>query len=312
MRSSKIISTFILLIIGLILCFPQESEAKKKALRFAAGFQGGTYYQIGNSLNKIEDLEFDVQTTGGSKENILLIRDRKADFGMVQLDILINMSKTDAKITSNVKILLPVYAEEVHLVASKDIKSIEDLKGKKVSIGPRDSGIQGTARIILQNLKIKESGISIEQFPVFVGLQQLLIKRKIDAMFVVAGAPVEMLSTIPKEASGVIHMIPFSSSQIATLTGGDLPYSVASISSKDYSWISEPVATVAVDSVLIVRSDIKPKHVKTIIESIFTNQSKFIQVHKKWKELSKENVKKILEKRKNFFHEAAVEAINAL
>ncbi|RME89269.1 MAG: TAXI family TRAP transporter solute-binding subunit [Candidatus Hydrogenedentota bacterium] len=288
------------------------SAKKKKPLRFVAGFQGGTYYKIGLSLNKIPGLKFDVRTTKGSRLNIEAIAKRKADFGMAQLDIMINMARNDATIKQRVKVLLPIYAEEVHLLAEKSISSIEGLNSKTVSVGQKDSGTQGTSMILLEAAGIRDDQVDIQQLPPYIALQQLVLKRKIDAMFVVSGQPVEMLSSLPASAGEMIHAVPISSSMVQKLVNRGLPYRPAVLKKKNYPWLNADTPTVAVDSVLIVRNDIKPKYVKKIIQAIFDNQSKFESYHPKWKQMTRQYVKEVATKHSTYFHKTALEVIQTL
>jgi TRAP transporter TAXI family solute receptor len=136
-------------------------EGGKQDLSLATGSTGGTYYplggQIANVWNKnVKGVNVTAQATGASVENLALLARGEADLAMV-----VNMNADDAyngradfkgqKVT-NFGAMGVVYPEVVQAVVLKDsgIKSIKDLKGKRVAVGPQGSGSVNTTKHILE------------------------------------------------------------------------------------------------------------------------------------------------------------------
>ena len=105
----------------------------------------GTYIQIGRNIAALGEacgLKLNVVESAGSLENFIGVRQRRnTQFGIVQSDVLEYLKTYEAndpeiqEAVRGVRIMFPLYNEEVHLVARKEIASADDLAGKKVVIG---------------------------------------------------------------------------------------------------------------------------------------------------------------------------------
>ena len=95
------------------------------------------------------------------------------------------------RIATKIKMVFPLYNEEVHLLARKDIADFEDLADKTVAIGEEGSGIYLTARLLFEASDVKPR----EMIPIAPDEALALLKQgKIDAMFYVAGYPVKLFT----------------------------------------------------------------------------------------------------------------------
>jgi uncharacterized protein len=96
-------------------------------------------------------------------------------------------------IAAKLAAVYPLYREEVHILGDLSLKTLQDLDGKRVAIGPERSGTYLTAKTIFFQTGIKPSQ------EVFLGGKQALEslrKGEIDAMFYVAGAPATLFRRI--------------------------------------------------------------------------------------------------------------------
>ena len=139
---------------------PSAPAAGSVSMVMGTGGTTGTYYAYGgvlaNILNgKMSSAQINVQSTGASKANIFLIDDKEADLAIVQNDVMdyafngSDLFAEDGAVTSFSSVA-GLYAEVCQIVASGDIKSIADLKGKRVSVGDAGSGVEFNARQILE------------------------------------------------------------------------------------------------------------------------------------------------------------------
>ena len=197
-----------------------QISGKSNGLKFATGFKDGTYLEITSAINDATGLDFDIQKSSGSVENIQLLKEGKADLGLSQLDILANSFRYKKTVKEKIKILLPLYSEELHVLVSGNIKKLKDLTGKKVAIGPGKSGTRGTASIVLGTYGLDETKVSTSSDEIGSTLDRLQ-KNEIDAMFLVSGAPVKLLKNLP--ANSPFHLMPFSGENYKLLTGGYFP-----------------------------------------------------------------------------------------
>ncbi len=211
----------------------------------------GTYIQIGRDVAKLGEAcgrTLNVVESAGSLENFAGVRNRKnTQFGIVQSDVLEYLKTYEAgdaeiqKAVRGVRIMFPLYNEEVHLLAKKEIATAHDLSGHKVGIGKVDSGTYLTATLILDILRVKDAeritDSTDEDF-------EKLLAGDIDAVFYVAGAPTKLFESDRIDPEKY-HLVP--------LTEGPLKatYVPATIAANTYPFQKEPVETVAVKAVLM-------------------------------------------------------------
>lgn len=268
---------------------------------FAGGFKDGTYFKIGESLNVIKDFTVKEISTDGSLDNLYTLEDKKADFSISQIDVIQNLAIGDRDLSKKIKVLFPIYSEEVHIIASRKINSIADLKGKKISIGDSESGTKFTSLILLDQFGINPDDSTLEEIDSIKSLNMLL-DGSLDAMVLVAGVPVKILADLPEETNQKIHILEFSKDAFSAVRGTNLTYQRSEIPASAYSWEIKPISTIVVQSVIICRSDLEEKVVKQFVESIWKNKSILATKHEKWNSLNKESLKVHLEKNPEIFH----------
>ncbi len=209
----------------------------------------------------------------------------------------------------NVQFVLPLYAEEVHVIAKKEIKAIDELSGRSISIGDMGSGTSGTSLILLKNIGIRKS-ISDEflYLPTKNGLDALK-KGDIEALFIVSGVPVELLKELPAEFSKKFNLIELGDAAYKKITESLYHYRQTVIPKRSYKWLEENIKTVAVVSTIIANKDVPRARVSDLIKSIYANRKKLEARHSKWRELNSDTIKWYLGGRTDRFHPGAVEAL---
>jgi uncharacterized protein len=211
----------------------------------------GTYIKIGRdiaALGKACGQTLNVVESAGSLENFSGVRNRKnTQFGIVQNDVLDYLKTFEAndaeiqKAVKGVRIMFPLYNEEVHVLARTDIKGMEDLSGKKVAVGVKDSGTYLTSSLMLDILQIK----NVQK--VEVNPDQALPQLEagtIDAFFYVAGAPASLFQG--DEIDGTkFHLLPITQAPLLAT------YIPSKIDAGTYAFQTEAVDTVSVKAVLM-------------------------------------------------------------
>ncbi len=134
----------------------------------------------------------------GSLENLLAVNDRPlTPVAIVQgdfLEYLRTFEADDPKIAEKIRrigVIAPLFSQEVHVVVGGEISTMADLSGRKIAIGEAESGSFLTARVILDLLGIVPSEF-VETAP--AEALAALQAGKIDAMFLIDGAPSALLS----------------------------------------------------------------------------------------------------------------------
>ena len=252
----------------------------------------GTYIQIGRDMAKLGAAcgqTLNVQESAGSLENFIGVRNRKnTQFGIVQSDVLEYLKTYESgnaeiqNAVKGVRIMFPLYNEEIHLLARKDIASVRDLEGKKIAVGKQDSGTFLTASLVLDILRVKADRQKIGTDEAM----EKLLSGEIDALFYVAGYPTALFQS---DAISVdrFHLLPLDEPALQAT------YVPATIPAGTYGFQPEPVKVVAVKAVLMTYDyDVKKnayhrescKAVSDFSSLILTNLEKLrSEGHPKWK-----------------------------
>jgi len=214
------------------------------------GSDKGTYYQFGLNLQQLvkqSDIDLKVYTSKGSIENVFAVYQRPGvPIGVVQADVLAFIARvqTDAtliRIAKKIKMVFPLYNEEIHILGRRDIADFDDLTDKRVAVGREGSGTYLTARLLFKVSEVQPREM------VFIDTDEALAELKagrIDAMFYVAGYPVKLLTENVAEADG-LALIPITNKSILEFYPG------AEIPARTYAWQPAAVSTVAVKAVLV-------------------------------------------------------------
>ena len=167
-------------------------------------------------------------------------------------------------------------------VRKKDnIKSIADLKGKTVSIGSSGSGVYYNAIDVLGAYGLTEDDIT-PTYQSFGDSVDALQDGKIDAAFVVAGAPTVAVSTLA--SSRDVHLVSIDDEHIDTLIASSPYYSAYTIDSSVYG-TDEDCQTVAIAAVVIARDDVSDDAAYDVISTIFNDREAIAASHNKGNEL---------------------------
>jgi hypothetical protein len=188
-----------------------------------------------------------VYPSNGSIDNIYAVYKKPAaQLGMVQSDVLafvatVQSNETLKMVAKKIKMVFPLYNEELHIVARKGITDFNDLSDRRVAVGEDGSGTYLTARLLFEVSGIKPKAM------VNIGGDEALIQlkqAKIDAMFYVAGAPVKLFAENIRQEDN-LELLPVMNNQILDYYPG------TQIPAATYAWQDKPVNTIAVKAVLI-------------------------------------------------------------
>lgn len=254
-------------LLGASVCFANPSVGHaEEAIGMVTGSQTGTYIRIGKDIAEVAsqyDLEILVKKSDGSLHNIKRMASKEnAAFGIVQSDVLGFLMRSDSpsakKTAKRLRMVFPLYNEEVHLFARKDITSLADLEGKRISVGKQGGGSWITATNVMKIAGVKPAevlNLSKEKAAVSI------LNGKLDAMFFVVGKPATLFTNMSKFKSHPVHSKKLEQVHFVPISGeaylGD--YLATSIEPNDYPWVNEPVQGIAVKA-MMVSFDFKRKN----------------------------------------------------
>ena len=183
-----------------------------KDLTFGTGGDAGTYYAFGsvlaNFVSTKNDFSVTAVTSGGSKANVEDMTSGDVQLGFVQSDVMSYAYHGERLFDTKVdgfSVVAALYMEQVQIVTtSSAITSVADLKGKTVSIGDRGSGVYFNAVDVLDAYGLTESDIK-PGYQSFGDSADSLKDGKIDAAFIVAGAPTNAITDLA--TSGNVYLV---------------------------------------------------------------------------------------------------------
>ena len=291
----KMISLVLCLALMLTLAACGGSGSATK-MTMGTGGTSGTYYAFGGVLGQyIKDkagIDVTVVSTDGSKANIESIAAGDYQLGTVQSDVMAyawagtRSFETNGAVDS-FRVVGGLYAESVQLVTmDPEIKSVADLAGKSVSIGAPGSGVFFNAMDVLTAAGLTEADIK-PQYQSFADSTDALKDGKIDAAFIVAGAPTAAITELCTTNNA--YLVPIDGEVADKLIAASPYYTAYTIPAGTYAGQDADVVTATVKATLIVSASASEDDVYNLTKAIFENTDAIAAENGKGAELSIEN-----------------------
>ena len=257
----------------------------------AGGVLSGTDMTFADELAQVLDdgdnLRILPIVTRGAASNLEdLLYLNGVDVAVTQSDVFeyFRTQRKTPNLEQRIQYLVRLPVSEMHVLARADVRSLEDLRGKKVNFGPAGSAASLTGTIVFQRL-----GVEVEQtlYDNPTALQQLK-SGEIAALIRVDGTPIDFFARMPASAGLHLLPIPFTKSFADTYTIGEL-------TAQDYPALvpaGQQIDTVAVPAVLAVfnwsKRNERHQRVQKFVEALFTKWDKLREAprHPKWRDVN--------------------------
>ena len=296
----KIIRTLIIaLSVGLALAGAAQAQ---QFFRIGTGGTAGTYYPVGgmiaNAVSQPGKIVATAQASNGSVANVSGIAGGAMESGFSQSDVATWAQKGTGLYEGKpnvpgLRLIANLYPESVHVVVKKGsgIKSVADLKGKRVALDEPGSGTLVNARAILAAYGIKESDIK----PEYIKPNQAGDKMKdgsLDAFFFTGGAPAGAIAELAS-AGGGIDILPIDGAPAEALRKSSPFFSPDVIAADTYKGVGA-VTTLAVGAQWVTSDKADLNTVYEITKALFGEaaQKQLAAGHAKGKFITKENAVK--------------------
>lgn len=266
--------------------------SEQKFLTIATGGSSGPYYTIGGAMAKIykEKLGYNasVQSTGASVENINLLKTKKADLAFVMSDVTTfayagqeNFKEGGA--VKDLRAMAGLYLNYVQIVTLKDrnIKSVADLKGKRVGVGAPNSGVEVNARMVLAGHGITYNDIKADYLSYAEAIEQLK-NNAIDAAFVTSGLPNS--TVIDLSTTKDVEIVPIKKEDVEKMAQ-QYPFFVSAEIPAGLYKNDQPVQTTAIRNILLVRNDLSDDQVYKMTKAFFDEMEALKAAHSAAKEI---------------------------
>jgi len=261
--------------------------AQQQFITIATGGTAGTYFPLGGALadiwNKnIPKMNATAQSTGASIANINLLKGGNVDIIFTQNDVAsYSYNGTEllkGQAYKDLRGMVCLYNETIQLVAleSSGIKTVADLKGKRVSVGAAGSGTEANARQILEAAGLTYNDIKV-QYLSFGESASNMKDGNIDAAFNTAGIPTAAVQDL--SVSRKMVLVPIDG-QIAAKLMSQYPfYAVQIAPAGTYQGQTKEVSTVAVKSMLACSTKLPAALVYELLDTMFKNTDRLIAAH---------------------------------
>jgi uncharacterized protein len=250
--------------------------------RIGTGGTAGTYYPVGgmiaNAISNPPNLILTAQASNGSVANINGIASGQLESGFTQADVAawaysgtgLFEGKPKAE---DLRLIANLYPESIHFVAGKNakVKSIADLKGKRVSLDEPGSGTLVDARIILKAFGISESDIK----PEYVKPNQAADKIRdgsLDAFVFVGGYPTSAIAELAATGGGV-DIVPIVGPQVDELRKQYSFFAEDEIPAGTYKG-ADAAKTLAVGAQWVTSAKIAPDVVYEITKALWADKTR--------------------------------------
>ena len=279
-------------------------EQKTRFVTIGTGGVTGIYYPTGGAISRMINKKFDdykikatVESTAGSVFDINAVLSGDLEFGVAQSDRqyqayhgLAEWSELGEQ--TDLRAVFSIHPESITLIASQKsgIKSVQDLRAKRVNLGNPGSGQLQNSRDVVQAVGLAEDDLMAEYVKA-IEAPGLLQDERLDAFFYTVGHP---NGNIKEATSGRIKVL------IVPIEGPDIgqmlqkyPYYAESIipnSFYPYASNNQDVQTVGVKATLVTSRNVTSDIVYAITKEVFENLEEFKALHPAYQVLTRENM----------------------
>lgn len=278
------------------------SANAQQFFRIGTGGTAGTYYPVGgmiaNSISQPGKLIATAVASNGSVANINGILGGSLEAGFTQSDVAYwaysGTGTFDGKPKAqDLRLIATLYPESIHLVARKGsgIKTVADLRGKRVSMDEPGSGTLVDVRLILGAFGMTDKDIKAE----YLKPNQAGDKLKdggLDAFFFVRGAPAGAISELASSGAG-IELVPIVGPEIDKLRSQQEFFTPDTIAANTYQNVGE-VKTISINAQLVTSAKLPEQTVYDIVKALYSDATRktLDNGHAKGKLITKENAVK--------------------
>ncbi len=269
-------------------------------INILTGGQSGVYYPLGVALSQvyakaIPNVKATAQVTKASAENLNLLQAGKGELALSLGDAVSDAYKGDEEAgfktpLTKLRGLSATYNNYIQIVASADsgIRTIADLKGKRVSVGAARSGTELNARAIFKAAGMSYKDLAKAEYLPFGESVELMKNRQLDATLQSAGLGVASIRDLATAVKIVI--IPVPADVVAKV--GDAAYQPSVIPANTYEGQTADVATAAIPNFLVTQTGVSDELAYQMTKALYDNLDTLYAAHNAAKAIKRENAVK--------------------
>lgn len=270
---------------------------RKKMLSIGSGGTGGVYYPLGggfaNLLSaRLTGYQVTSEVTGGSVDNLKLIGSARADIGFAMADAAWDAFNGRDKFEGGklpVRTLAVLYPNRMHAVTVEGagIAAMQDLKGKRVSVGSPGSATEVMALRVLEAYGLQDA-ITRERLSVAESVNAIK-DRKIDAFFWAGGLPTAAVTDLAATPRTKLHLLDHAEAVHKMNAKYGPLYGASTISKDVYPGVARDNLNATVWNVLIANRDMPDSLAYDIVKILFEHTPELVTVHKEAANIALQN-----------------------
>ena len=273
---------------------------QQQFVNILTGGQAGVYYPLGVALSQIygkaiPNAKATAQVTKASAENLNLLQAGRGELALTLGDALSDAWKGDEEAGFKTKLdrlrgLSATYNNYIQIVASADsgIRTLADLKGKRVSVGAAKSGTELNARAILTAAGMTYADLGKTEYLPFGESVELIKNRQLDATLQSAGLGVASIRDLATSVKIVVVSVP--ADVVAKI--GDPAYQATVIPAGTYEGQTADVQTAAIPNFLVTHSGVSDELAYQMTKALYDNLDTMYAAHNAAKAIKRDNAVK--------------------
>ncbi len=284
------------LLAGATIVLASPAVLAAEFINVLTGGTSGVYYPLGVALTQIygkaiPEAKASVQATKASAENLNLLQAGRGEIAFTLGDALGDAWKGEADAgfkepLKKLRAIAGIYPNYIQIVANADsgIRTLADLKGKRVAVGAPKSGTELNARAILKGAGMSYADFSKTEYLPFGESVELIKNRQLDATLISAGlgvAAVRDLATAVK-----IVIVPIPAEVVKAI--GEAAYQSASVPANTYNGQTADVSTIAIHNFLVTHEGVSTEMAYRMTKSMFDNLPDLHAAHAAAKAMTRE------------------------
>lgn len=295
MKKRAFLVVSIVLALALVLAGTSVAQ-QKKFFVIATGGTGGTYYPLGGILaqaltEKVPEVVTTAQAGQASVANCNLIRDKQIESAFVQSNVAFNayngLEQFKDKPAKNLRFIASLYPETIQIVARADakIKTVKDIKGKRLVPGDRGSGTEVDTLNVLGAYGYTYKDFAGVDWLSFSGGAQRLQDKQADVTFTTAGWPTAAITELAVSTN--IVLVPIDEAKIKELTRKYPFYAKIVIPKGTYKGQDKDVATITTMAQWVVGAEVPEDVVYKMTKALWeSGAAKMAQAHAQGKNVT--------------------------
>jgi len=271
----------------------------KPTFAIATGGPAGLYYPFGGGMASVWSKELarvnvKAEVTGGSVTNVVQVARKESEIGIAMADVVTDAYLGQGRFADPLplRVLFTAYPNIVHILTLSDsgIATVDDMRGKRVSLGAAGSGTAIAAENVLTGLGVALDEVATINLS-FAETTSALKDGTVDAGFVVGGLGIAAVTELAVTRD--LHLVVLTDAEVARLATQFPAYSSYSIPGETYSGIADDVQALGIWSAVVVHEDLAASLAYELTCTIYKNREALLKVSQVARAMTLANIHKL-------------------